>query len=73
MNDLLVRLLLSRIGGINDLRAAQALDMVVGFVRDNPERLQRLLDSEQGARVIDKLEELLPGSTSRIVGGLMKR
>jgi len=62
MNDQLVSLLAERVG-LNEEQAAQAIDTVLGFVKEHPDQLAGLL----GDSPIDVDD--IAGSVRRLFGG----
>jgi hypothetical protein len=67
MKEQLVQLLKERVG-LDDAKANQAIDTVMGFVKENPERLQELLGNEQLSEMLGKLPGGLGGKVNKLFG-----
>jgi hypothetical protein len=68
MKDQVIKLLMDRVG-LDEAKAGQALETVMGFVKENPERLSGLMGSEQAQSFLGKL----PGGAGKKISGFLNR
>ena len=68
MREQIVQQLKDRVG-LDEDKANQAFDTVMDFIRDNPEKLQGLLQSEHAEKAL----EMLPGGLGKKLGGFLNR
>ncbi len=67
MNEQLVKLLMDRVG-LDEAKANQAINTVMGFFKENPEKITELLDNEQVAAALDKLQGGLGAKAKGLFG-----
>lgn len=65
MNEQLVKVLMDRVG-LDEAKANQAIEAIMGFLKENPAKIAELMDNEQVAAVLNKL----PGDLGAKAKGL---